>query len=596
MPTVSVDKEHFFGAIGEPKMTIEAFEELCFEFGVELDEVTSEREMASKEQKNNAAADLKGLSDRQILKIDVSANRYDLLCEEGLARALRVFLGKERIQDVTYAEPKEGRLKVQVKAETEQIRPYIVAAVLRNVKMDGFVYKSLIDLQDKLHQGICRRRTKVAIGTHDLDKIKGPAFVYTAQKPSDINFVPLNQTKKINGAELISFYEPDRKLSKFLHIIKDSPVYPVVYDAEGRVLSLPPIINGDHSKISLDTKNIFIECTATEEVKARHVLNILVGMFSQYCEKPFSVEPVEVVYEKTGKSTVYPTLDKKEMNSSVEYINACIGRGINLSPSDMISLLGKMGLSAKASGDGKNLAVSIPSYRTDILHACDIMEDVAVAYGINKIPKTVPKTSTVAAAFPINKLSDFVRRELAFSGWSEVLTLTLCSHDENYAFLRKKDPRNEAVELANPQTIEYQVVRTSLLPGMLKTLNANKKAKIPIKLFEVGDVVYQDASADRRSRNERRLCVIYSGKTSGFEYVHGVLDRVMAMLSVKFDREEGYSIEESSYPTYFPGRQADVLFKGKVVGSFGILHPEVLKNFELDYPATTLELSLEPFL
>lgn len=76
-------------------------------------------------------------------------------------------------------------------------------------------------------------------------------------------------------------------MSKFLPIIRDAPKYPVVMDCNGVVCSLPPIINGEHSKIKLSTKNVLIECTATDLTKANVVLNTMVTMFSQYCKSPF---------------------------------------------------------------------------------------------------------------------------------------------------------------------------------------------------------------------------------------------------------------------------------------------------------------------
>ena len=77
-----------------------------------------------------------------------------------------------------------------------------------------------------------------------------------------------------------------------------------------------------------------------------------------------------------------------------------------------------------------------------------------------------------------------------------------------------------------------QVARTSLLPGLLKTLAANKKMPLPLKLFEVSDVVLLDSSSECGARNERRLCAVYCNKTSGFEVVHGLLDRVMQLLGI----------------------------------------------------------------
>ena len=170
--------------------------------------------------------------------------------------------------------------------QTGLIRPFVVAAVLRGVQFSKASYDSFIDLQDKLHQNVCRKRTLVAIGTHDLDTVQGP-FVYDAQPPQEIVFIPLKQTRQFNSKELLEFYLNDEHLKAYVPIIADSPVYPVIRDSKGVVLSLPPIINGEHSKITLATKNIFIECTAVDQHKAEVVLETLVCLFSEYCATPF---------------------------------------------------------------------------------------------------------------------------------------------------------------------------------------------------------------------------------------------------------------------------------------------------------------------
>lgn len=169
------------------------------------------------------------------------------------------------------------------------------------------------------------------------------------------------------------------------------------------------------------------------------------------------------------------------------------------------------------------------------------MEDVAIAYGFNRLPRSFPsKSGTVAQPLMINKLSDIVRLEAAMAGWSEVMPLILCSHDENFAYLNRKDSGETAVRLANPKTAEYQVVRTSLLPGLLKTIRENKHHSVPIKIFEVSDVAFKDWTLERKSRNERHFAAAWYGKSSGFEIVHGLLDRIMAMLKSSFlIREEG---------------------------------------------------------
>ncbi|KAG5456166.1 MAG: hypothetical protein BJ554DRAFT_4168, partial [Olpidium bornovanus] len=181
-----------------------------------------------------------------------------------------------------------------------------------------------------------------------------------------------------------------------------------------------------------------------------------------------------------------------------------------------------------------------------------------------------------------------------------------CSHDDNFANLRREDPGTEAVVLANPQTAEFQVVRTSLLPGLLKTLCHSKNVPLPLKLFEVSDVALKDEAAERRARNERRVAVVYSSKVAGFEIIHGLLHRLMQMLHTNLasatGSDEGYYIRESENPTYFPGRSADVFRRtsesseGTLIGTFGTVHPEVLEKFDAAFPVAALEFNLEPFL
>ncbi|MCJ1255358.1 phenylalanine--tRNA ligase subunit beta [Lignoscripta atroalba] len=600
MPTIAVDKTALFEALGQ-EYTTEEFDELCFEFGIELDEDTSTSERPLVNGKQEAAQ----------LKIEIPANRYDMLCFEGISLMLNIFRGKKPAPDYRLIPPLNGEMQtLTAHEETSRIRPYVSGSILRNVKFNQERYESFIALQDKLHQNLARQRTLVAIGTHDLDKIKGP-FTYEALPPEKIEFVPLNQTRKMNGVELMKFYEKDKHLGRYLHIIKDSPVYPVIYDANRVVCSMPPIINGDHSKISTKTRNVFIDITAVDKTKAEIVNNILVTMFSQYTEEPFTVEPISIISKHNHESRQVPDLTPRETQAEVSYINDCCG--LSLSAEEICELLKRMSYKANPSKASKDLIdVHIPPTRADVLHQCDIMEDVAIAYGFNNLPRSFPsKSGTVAQPLMVNKLSDIVRLEAAMAGWSEVMPLILCSHDENFGWLNRKDDGNTAVKLANPKTAEYQVVRTSLLPGLLKTIRENKHHSVPIKIFEVSDVAFKDVSLERKSRNERHFAAAWYGKSSGFEVVHGLMDRVMLMLKNAFiTSEEGlegkgvedsvYWIEEVDDPTFFPGHAAAIHLKiggmEKVIGVFGILHPTVLDNFDLRYPVSTLEINIEVFL
>lgn len=223
------------------------------------------------------------------------------------------------------------------------------------------------------------------------------------------------------------------------------------------------------------------------------------------------------------------------------------------------------------------------------------MEDVAIGYGFNKLPRSSPnKSATIGKPLAINKLGDIVRNECAMAGWVEVMPLILCSHEENFEWLNRVDDGTTAIKLANPKTIEYQVVRTSLLPGLLKTLRENKSVRLPLQISEVSDIAVKDESLERRARNERRWAAAFYGRTSGFEVVHGLLDRVMSMLRISFttpeegrkeDKVEKYFIEPIDEPTFFGGRAAAIFAniggKAQRIGEFGVLHPTVLEKFEL---------------
>jgi len=592
MPTVGIKRDLLFEKLGKT-YTDEEFDQLCFDYGLELDEVTSEKTMLSKEKGAEQAGEA---SEEVIYKIDVPANRYDLLCLEGLSRSLLVFLQKMRIPHFKQVKPKVME-KLIVEKDVEKVRPFAVAAVLRNITFTEDSYNSFIELQDKLHQNLGRKRTLVSMGTHDLDTIQGP-FRYTAKPPSEIRFKALNQTKEMTAVELIKTYKEDSHLRHFVPIIEYEPLYPVIYDANGVVLSMPPIINGEHSKIHLNTKNVFIEITATDLHKAKIVLEILTTAFCCYCKDEFSVETVEVTSLDGSKSET-PDLDYRE-----EVIHPRLVRnniGIKSSPQEMAKLLTKMFLKSEVLPDGR-LRCIVPPCRADVIHACDIYEDIAIAFGYNNIRKKIPRTSTIGKQLPINKLCDLLKIEIALAGFTEGLTFSLCSREDISDKLNRPKGLEEAVSIGNPKTLEFQVARTTLLPGLLKTIANNKNMALPLKLFEVSDVVLKDGERDVGAKNERRFCAVHCNKTPGFEVLHGLLDQFMNVLDVKSTKdktnepEQGYHIRKSDDGAFFPGRAAEVLYKGLVIGVMGVVHPDVLSKFEIVHPCAALEINVEPFL
>ncbi|XP_043252421.1 phenylalanine--tRNA ligase beta subunit-like isoform X1 [Colletes gigas] len=590
MPTVNVKRDLLFKALGKTYSDDE-FQDLCFKFGLELDEVTTEKLMIMKEKGLDQNTEV---SDEIIYKIDIPANRYDLLCLEGLTLGLLIFLNKIDIPRYMGMLSDTGMQKITMTSECLKIRGHIVAAILRDITFTKDSYDSFIDLQDKLHQNIGRKRSLVSIGTHDFDTIQGP-FLYDAKPPADICFKPLNQDREYTGEGIMNLYANHAQLKRYLHIIKDSPVFPVVQDSNGIILSLPPIINGDHSKITLDTKNVFIECTATDLTKARIVLDTIVCAFSQYCKIKYTVEKVEVIYPN---KQVFHYPDLKYRTEEIDCEKAINYIGIKQTAEEVANLLSKMSLKTCVRKNNI-LNIEVPPTRHDVIHACDIYEDIAIAYGYNNIQKTIPYLSTIAEEFPLNKLSDQLRTELACAGFTEALTFSLCSREDIADKLGHKLENVPAVHISNPKTLEFQVARTTLLPGLLRTLAANKKMPLPQKLFEVSDVILRDNTTEVGARNNRHLCALYCNKSDGFEIIHGLLDRILHVLEIPWsvgENSDGYYLLAVDDPTFFRHRCAEIFCYNKVIGKMGVLHPDVITKFDLNIPCSVLEIDIEPFV
>ena len=593
MPTVIVNREALFKAIGQT-FTDEEFDDLCFEFGIELDEVTSEKEMFQNEQNREG----EHLSTEVLYKIEVGANRYDLLCLEGLALALRVFLKKQKMPDIKPLNvlPEEERQLI-VYDSVNEVRPVGLSAILRDINFTNETLKGFMDLQDKLHNNICRGRKLVSMGTHDLDTVKGP-FTYRALRPEHIHFVPLNREEEVNGDGLMAILKEDPKLGKYLYLLEGKEKYPVMMDSNGIIMSLPPIINSQHTKMTLNTHNVLLDVTGLDYTKCEIVLNTLIAMFSIYSKTPFTVEEVKVINQKTNEGKIYPDLTPRIFKADVKYLKTI--SGINdIEPEKIVELLEKMELKAKVLNKDE-IEVSAPITRSDILHPCDIAEDLAISYGYNNIPKQLTKTKTHGMQQPYNKLTDLFRNEMSMGGYVEFLTMALLSHKDMFTNLLKNEKDDKTVQILYSKTKEFEYIRSSLIPGILKSIEGNKANQLPFKIFEISDVVLIDKENETGASNRRKLCFAYANTTSAMEVVQGMVDLLMKKIGLIFNEEKAdkrYTIKKSNNPIFFEDRQAEIFIQDNInVGIYGIIHPKVLKNFGIKNPVTLCEIDLQTIM
>ena len=590
MPTIIVNRDALFKAIGQ-SFTDEEFENLCFEFGIELDDVTSEQEIMKNEQKKED----KNLSTETLYKIEVAANRYDLLCLEGLALALRVFLSKQKMPEIKPLNilPEEERQLI-VYESVNDVRPIGLCAILRDINFTDEMLKSFMDLQDKLHNNICRGRKLVSMGTHDLDTVKGP-FSYRALSPEKIHFVPLNREEEVNGDGLMSLLKDDPKLGKYLYLLEGKEKYPVMMDSNGVIMSLPPIINSQHTKMTLNTHNVLLDITGIDLTKCEIVLNTLIAMFSVYCKNPFTVEEIKVINQKTGEGKIYPDLTPRKFQVDINYLKTITGI-YDILPEKITKLLEKMELSAKILNPNE-IEVLAPITRSDILHPCDIAEDLAISYGYNNIKKELTTTKTHGVQQPYNKLADLFRDEMAMGGYVEFLTMALLSHKDMFTNLLSEKRDEKTVQILYSKSKEFEYIRSSLIPGILKSIEGNKANQLPFKIFEISDVVEINQETEVGAVNRRKLCFAYTNTVSAMEIVQGMVDLLMKKIGLGFNSknvEKKYYIKKSENKIFFEDRQAEIYILNDIkVGIYGIVHPKVIKNFGIKNPVTLCEIDLQ---
>ncbi len=517
------------------------------------------------------SSDIEDYDDEEI-KVEFFPNRPDNLSVEGVARSFKGFLGLETGLPNYPITPSNE--EVVVDAEVAEIRPYIAFAKIDNVDFTGDKLKYIMDFQENLHWVIGRDRKKVAIGIHNADVVNAP-FKYIAT-PKDANaFVPLEKDSEMTPDEILTEHD---KGKAYAHLIDSFDKYPLILDKDDQVLSMPPIINGELTKIKEDTHNIIVDVTGTDERAVNQALNIICSSFA---EVGGQIKSMEVKYE--DKTIVSPDLTPQEMNVHVDTANELIG-GTDLNAEDIKGLLEKARFDAEVLSDNEVKAI-IPAYRVDILHEVDIVENIAVQYHINSVEAKLPEINTVAYENDWFRSESIIREAMVGLGFQEIMSLMLTSEEAHYEKMNQEEKPH--VQVARPITIDRTMIRTSLINSLMEFLEDNKHEDLPQKIFEIGDVLYLDDSKENKTVSSKKLAALICHSTANFTEIKSVMTSVLSNL--------GYTMEisDSENKTFIEDRVADVegvSEKGYVKGFFGEISPEVITNFTLEYPVIGFEI------
>jgi phenylalanyl-tRNA synthetase beta chain len=509
------------------------------------------------------------------VKVEYNPNRIDYCSYAGVARALKGFLEIEAGLPKYKAE--EPKTTLIIDRAVAEVRPYMLAAVVRNIKLDEAAVVELMEMQEDLHWGLGRDRKKVSIGIHNLDVVKQP-FTYTAVEPESVKFVPLGKTEEMNLKEILEKHE---KGVAYRHLIDWAPRYPLLIDSQHNVLSMPPIINGELTRVSAETRNLFLDVTGLSFEAVEKSLNILVAALAEMGGK------IEKVNVKTAEGTIVsPNLEPEKMRLRVEYANRLLG--LKLSEKEVIKCLQKCRLDAKKAVNGV-LEVMAPPYRVDVLHEVDLVEEVAIGYGYYRLKPTIPAAVTVGEPHPAHVFANVTRQIMVGLGFLEMMNFTLTNERIHYRLMRLKEEK--PVKIANPVSAEYSIMRQWLLPGLMKNLADNKHESFPQRLFEVSDVTEINPRLETMCERRLHLAAVSSHSTANFTEIKSFTEALLTNMGLK-----NWQIKEVKHPSFLEGRTATIQIKGKKLGVLGEIHPEVLNNFEIENPTAAFEIDLETLI
>ena len=529
------------------------------------------------------------LGEVEVIRMELLAVRPDMFDPGGLARVLRAYLGYKPLPPLANLAVSGVEVLVDpIMGSDTCPRPAIACAVVRNLELSDDLIKVVMKLQENLHWALGRDRKHASIGVYDLDRMNcARPLRYRAVEPDALRFVPLGYDPLDPSAAITprQVLQEHPKGVAFARLLAGWQRYPLLQDADDRVLSMPPIINSEGTRVSGQTHNFLIDVTGTGRRIVSRALNVLVTSLKALAPQA-RVETVLLRYPDGGWTT--PDLTPQQMELDPDTTAALLG--IPLARADIRALLERMGHTVYELEGSARLRVMVPAYRNDILHARDLMEDVAIAYGYHNITPSLVPTFTVGAPLPVEEQSVLARQAMTGLGFHEVMTLHLTSPET--AFDAMGLARHDAhVLIENPISVNETMTRLSLLPGLLQILQVNTHRELPQRVFEVGDTTTLDKTAETGTAEVRKAAGALTDSAAGFADLRPVVEALLAEL--------GWALatEPLDCGSYLSGRAASVIavrdHQRLVIGELGEVHPQVLDAFRLRHPVAAFEVRLD---
>ncbi len=516
-------------------------------------------------------------------RIELSdSNRPDLWSVEGIARQIRPLLGPGRPRPPFRVARGPARHRIEVEPGVEPVRPYITACVARGVELTVEGLIQLIQTQEKLADLYGRRRRTVSIGYYRLAGIEFPVR-YRAVSPDGFAFVPLGEEREMTLRQILAEHPKGREYGG---ILATAPRWPLLVDANDRILSFPPIINSRAlGEVQPGDSELLVEVTGTDLRMVLLTVNILAANLADRGARILPVETRFPFPTPFGRRVVAPRPVADPIRVTSAQASALLGDEI--STAELRRLLSWYGYQTRVVG--KAVRATLPPYRDDGMHAVDVIEDVAITRGLETFEPAMPSTFTIGAVAEIETRAARVRDLMIGLGFQEMMSNILASRAELLDRMRLPSA-TPVVEIANPIADSFAVVRPFLLPLLLRVEASSPRSPYPHRLFEVGEAATPDPEAETESRTETRLAALIAHPEAGFSELHAALEHLFRELSWP------YRLEPEDHPSFIPGRCARIVRTeapgGPPDGLIGELHPEVLERWEIRMPCVGLDLPL----
>ena len=503
------------------------------------------------------------------IQLEIFPNRPDLLSYRGFKRSFLAFLGKRPgLKKYKINKPRED-YKVVIDSSVKNIRPYTACAIVKKLKLNSGKIKEIMEIQEKLHLTLGRKRKKFAIGIYPLEKIKLP-ITFKALEPDKIKFIPLESDREMSAFEILQRHPAGKE---YASLLARKPKFPIFVDANKNILSMPPIINSQLiGRVTEKTRDVFIECSGFDLEILKKCLNIIVTSLADMGGLIYQME----LKFSGRKNEITPNLDSEEKRISLENTNKLLG--INLDIKELKRLMELMGYNYDR---GK---VKIPAWRTDILHEVDLIEDVAIAYGYDKFVPEIPDISTIGKENPKEIFKRKFSQILTGLGMLEISNYHLTNSKDQFSKMGvSKREEKDFVEVRETKT-DYKILRKDLSHFLLKVFSENTDSEYPQKIFEQGRVFCLNNNEIKETEN---LGAAIS--PGNFTEIRQILEYFFRMIDISISFRE-----PNESPHYFiPGRVSEIIFDNDRVGFIGEIHPKIINNWKLKMPVALFEIKLE---